>query len=88
MKNTILNLLLMLIYSITLLSDQFPILKDAKANSNLNGFVWVNNGKFQMGSDYAEWAESNKGWFDENQNTMSICTMLKYQIVSGYKSMR
>ena len=57
----------MLIYSITLLSDQFPILKDAKANSNLNGFVWVNNGKFQMGSDYAEWAESNKGWFDENQ---------------------
>jgi len=67
MKRTILTILLLLTFKFTLFSEQFPSLKDAKVNSNLQGFVWVNPGKYQMGSDYAEWFESNNKKLNENQ---------------------
>jgi hypothetical protein len=50
MKRAVLNILLLLTLKVTLISEQFPSLKDAKVNSNLQGFIWVNPGKYQMGS--------------------------------------
>jgi formylglycine-generating enzyme required for sulfatase activity len=67
MKRAVLIFFLVIILNITLLSEQFPSLKDVKVNSNIKGFVWVNPGKFQMGSLYSEWLESNKSRPDENQ---------------------
>jgi formylglycine-generating enzyme required for sulfatase activity len=67
MKRAYLILFLILASRQNLFSDEFPSLKNAKANSRINGFVWVNPGKYQMGSSYPDWLKSNKSRHDESQ---------------------
>ena len=42
-------------------------LANLKEGSNCQDFVWVNQGKYQMGSRYAEWHENNKESIKEDK---------------------